>query len=222
MGKPSCFKAGILIGVGVLLLGCAAVKDAEIVGRLGGATTRDARMLNERISILQLQLNTVQTEKDSLRNEFTAFRKEAQNDISILKKELASSQKESKTNISTLQEEKNLLRADFTAEMKSLQSDLLLRLQALQSQANRIQTEKDSLKNDFTVVFADIRRTQSDLSLRLQALQSQVNRVQAEKDSLRNEFIAFQKQAQQDLLTLKEGEQTSECGSLHRNPEDTS
>src|SRR4030042_2572452 len=128
MGKASCFKAGILIGVEVLLLGCAAVRDAEIVGRLGGATTRDAQMLNERISILQLQLNTVQTEKDSLWNEFTPFRKEAQNDISILKKELASSQKESKTNISTLQEEKNLLQADFTAEMKSLPSDLLLRL----------------------------------------------------------------------------------------------
>jgi len=190
MGKANRWKAGILFGVGLLLFGCA--------------TSRDVGVLDEEVFRLESELKMAQKEKDSFRSEFNAFRKESQNDISTLKKELASFQKEFKTSISTFHKEEGLLRAGLIAEFKALQSDLLVRLQSLHSQLNRVQTEKDSLRNDFTAFVTEIKALQSDLLLRLQALQSQLNRVQIEKDSLRSEFIAFQKGAQGDISTLKE------------------
>ena len=182
MEKTDCLRAGTLIWVGMLLFGCATVKDTEI--------------LNRDLSKLELQLDSVQKDGDSLRREFTVFKKEAENGILALKEELASLRKESRTNISTLRKENDLLKTNLMTEIKNLQSDLFLRLQALQSHVNRIQREEESLRNDFIAfrketsndisimkeedkllkadLATEIQRSRADYLVRLDALQSEI------------------------------------------------
>jgi len=208
MGSANWMKAGVLFGVGVLLLGCATAKDVQI--------------LNNEIYKLELQIYSVQKEKDALRNEFMAFQKEARNDISTLKKELALSQKESKISISTFQRELDRLRADLTLENKNLQTDLVIRLETLQSQLNRVQKEKESFRNEFMAfqkearndisalkkedhvlkrdLAAESKRSRADFSLRLDALQSEIRTVSTGVE----EYKEFLKKPSREMDLLRE------------------
>ena len=193
MRSVDWIKGWVILCAGISLSGCAMTKDVQI--------------LDQEIYRLQSQLNTIQKEKDSLKNELTTF------------------QKETKSDISTLQKQDNLLKTDLTKETKGLQADFLLRLETLQSQLNTIQKEKEGLRNELTAfqketktnistlqkednllktdLTKETKGLQADFLLRLETLQSQLNTIQKEKEGLRNELTAFQKETKTNISTLQ-------------------
>jgi tol-pal system protein YbgF len=187
MKKRDWMKTGILWGVGVVLFGCATAKETQT--------------LNTEIVKLELQIYSVQKEKDALKDELTAFQKEARNSLSRLEKELATFQKEAKMSLSALQKELDRLRTDVALEDKNLQTDGNLRFETLQSQVARAQKEKDFLRSEFMAfqkeaqndvaglkkedqavrrdLVLENKKSWADLSLRLDALQSEIRALSA-------------------------------------------
>ncbi len=98
-------------------------------------------------------MSTIQKEKDSLRNELTAFQKEAQ------------------SNISTLKKEDDLLKTDLTTETKKLQADLRLRLENLQSEIRILSTGVEDYKEFLQRTSKEIDRVREDIALRTRMLQ---------------------------------------------------
>ena len=180
--KKNWLKTGVLWGIGAVLMGCA--------------TTKETQSLNTDVVRLELQLYSIQKEKDAIKEESTAFQKETRMNLSTLEKELASFQKESRMSLSGLQRELDRQRTDYGLQSKNLQTDLTVRIETLQSQLNRVQREKDAFRNEFLAfqkemqnemaamkkeeqalkqdLAAENKRSWAEASLRLDALQSEV------------------------------------------------
>jgi len=218
-----CSRGWIILLALALLWGCAS---------MGEPVNPDRDIAN-----LQRQVYKIQQERDSLSHQLASFRKEVKNDISALRDDLASFQKESRMNTSTLKKEKESLGnelATFQKEARNdistlrnegdlLKSDLSRGLEALESRLNTVQQEKESLKNEFSVFQKEARNDisalrnegdllKSDLSRRLEALQSRLNLVQKEEESRKSELDAFQKDVRSDSSALKKEVQLLKTG----------
>jgi tol-pal system protein YbgF len=221
MKKVNWLRVRILFGIGVLFCGCA--------------TTKDAQILDQEIYRLELRIHSVQKEEDSLRDEFMAFQKKAQNDMSTLKKDLDSSV----ANLSALRKEVDLLKNDLTAEIKSAQTDLVIRFESLQSQVNMVQKEEESLGSEFSAFRKEVqndiavlkkedhvlksdfatetKKSRADFSLRFDALQSEIRGlstgVDEYKESLKRpsgEIDLLRKDIASQIKALEERQRTQE------------
>jgi len=111
---------------------------------------RGCHILKNDIYRLELQLISLQKEKDGLRDEIHGFPERGRNDFSALKRNLPLLRRSPEMNVSNLQKEVDRMRTDLPMENKNLQADLTIRLEALQSQLNRAQKEKETSRHEFT------------------------------------------------------------------------
>jgi tol-pal system protein YbgF len=109
--------------------------------------------LSLRLENLQSQLSTIQKEKDSLNREFTAFRMEAQADISTLKKE------------------DDLLRTALPTESKKVQDALSLRLENLQYEIRILSTAVDEYRDLLQRTSKEIDRLKDQIATRTKVLE---------------------------------------------------
>ena len=222
MKKVNWLRVNILFGIGVLFCGCA--------------TTKDAQILNQDIYRLELQIHTVQKDEDSLRQEFTAFQKKAQNDMSTLKRELNSFI----ANLSALRKEVDLIKNDLTVDIKSARTDLVIQLESLQSKLNMVQKEEESLRNEFFAFSKEIKndtaalrredhvlksdfatetqKSKADFSLRFDALQSEVRKVSTEVEEYKQSLK--RPSGEIDLLRKDMGSQIKALEDRSRAQED--
>jgi tol-pal system protein YbgF len=132
MGKIGWKRGGFILWFVISLYGCA--------------TTEDVRILDREVHRLDSQLNTLQKEKDALKNDLVAFQTEVQKEIPILKTALGT-------------------------ETKKLQADLLLRVEALQSQIRTLSTEVEEYKELLKRPSKEIERMREDIALRIRTLE---------------------------------------------------
>ena len=116
-----------MLWVGLFLYGCA--------------TTEDVRILDREIRRIQSQLNTIQKEKDLIKNELATFQKESQKDISTLQ-----------------------------TETKRLQADLLIRLENLQSEIRILTTGVEEYKEFLKRPSKEIDQVREDIAMRTRLL----------------------------------------------------
>ena len=128
-------KGSIIFGVVVLLLGCA--------------TSEDVQILDDDIRRFQSQLNLMQKEGDTLKNDLSTFQKD---------------QKGIEKDVSTL-------RTDMDNEMKKLQADLLLRIENLQSEIRILSTGIEEYKEFMKKPSKEIDRMKGDIEGRLRILE---------------------------------------------------
>jgi tol-pal system protein YbgF len=108
----------------------------------GCATIHDVRILDGEIYKLQSQLNLIQKEKDSFKNELESFRKETQKDISTLRN-----------------------------ETQRVHADLLLQLETLQSDLRALSTGIEEYKEFLERPAKEIDRVKGDMTLRARTLE---------------------------------------------------
>ena len=128
-------KGWIILGFVVLLLGCA--------------TSEDVRILDEDFRRFQSQLNLMQKEGDTLKNDLSTFQK---------------NQKGIEKDVSTL-------RTDMVNEMKKLQADLLLRIESLQSEIRILSTGVEEYKEFMKRPSKEMDRMKGDIEGRLKNLE---------------------------------------------------
>lgn len=164
MRKINWVKGWLVLWVGLLLYGCA--------------TTGDVQTLDGEISRIHSQLNTIQKEKDSIKNGLAAFEKESQKDVSSLQ-----------------------------TENKRLQADLLIRLENLQSEIRILSTGVEEYKELLTRPSKEIDRVREDTALRTRLLEERgktlegKNRAQEERTRALEERM----KAMEDRLKGLEG-----------------
>jgi tol-pal system protein YbgF len=144
MGKINWVKGWFVLWAGLFLYGCA--------------TTQDVQIIDGEVHQIHSQLNTIQKEKDSIKNELAAFQKESQKDISSLQ-----------------------------TESKRLQADLLIRLENLQSEIRILSTSVDEYKEFLSRPSKEIERVREDIAIRTRLLEErgktfeEKNRAQDER-----------------------------------------
>jgi tol-pal system protein YbgF len=127
MRKMNWVRAWLVLWVGLFLYGCA--------------TTEDVRILDGEIRRIHSQLNTIQKEKDLIKNELATFQKENQKDISTLQ-----------------------------TETKRLQADLLIRLENLQSEIRILTTGVEEYKEFLKRPSKEIDQIREDIAMRTRLL----------------------------------------------------
>ena len=133
-----------MLWVGLFLYGCA--------------TMEDVRILDREIRRIQSQLNTIQKEKESIKNELATFQKENRKDISTLQ-----------------------------TETKRLQADLLIRLENLQSEIRILTTGVEEYKEFLKRPSKEIEQVREDIAMRTRLLEErgktyeEKNRAQDER-----------------------------------------
>ena len=141
-------KVWMLPWVFVFLLGCATVDDVQI--------------LDKDMHQLRSQLNTVQKGGDVTRNDFVAFQKEAQKDLTVLK-------------------------TDIQAETKKLRADLQLRLESLQSEVRILSTGIEEYKEFLKRPSKEIDRVKEDVAMRLRMVEERVKLLEGKEKALEDQ-----------------------------------
>ena len=163
---------GILLLIGLSFYGCA--------------TTGDVQILDRHIHRLHSQLNMIQKEKDSLKNELADFRKEmprdTQKDVLALKAELKA---EIKTETQRLRSDLLLrvenLQSDLLLRLKNLQSDLSLRVENLQTEIKTISTGVEEFKAFLNRPSKEIERVRENLVFQIKLLEEREKTIEEKR-----------------------------------------
>jgi tol-pal system protein YbgF len=142
MEKRNRIRGWILPWICVFFLGCATVDDVQI--------------LDKETHRIYSQLNTLQKQEESLRNEFTAFQKDVRKDLSTLK-------------------------PDLQAETKKTRADLQLQLEALQAEVRVLSTGIEEYKEFLKRPSKEIDRVKEDVAMRLRMVEERVKTIEGKE-----------------------------------------
>jgi len=134
-----------------------------VVALYGCATTDDVRILDREVHRLYSELNALQKENDSLKNDLATFQDAVQKEIPNLKTHVGQ-------------------------ETKKLQADLLLQVEALQSQIRTLSTDVEEYKELVKRPSKEVDRLREDVTARIKALEEK-ERTSDERDRVQEERI---------------------------------
>ena len=148
-------KKWIILGLGVLLFGCA--------------TSEDARILNEDIRRFQSQLNLMQKDEDALKRELSAFQKKNQEEISALQTETKRLQTDLPLRLENLQSEMRILSTGVeeykeflkkpSREIDRVKEDIALRTRILEEKGKTLEEKNRTLEDQTKALGEKIKET---------------------------------------------------------------
>jgi tol-pal system protein YbgF len=159
--KADWIKGWIILSVVLFLWGCA--------------TTQDVQILDGAIYKLQSQLNLIQKEKDSIRNELESLQEETQKDISTLRN-----------------------------ETQQVHADLLLRLENLQSDLQVLSTGVEEYKEFLKRPAKEVDRVKEDMALKARILEEKGKTIGEKSQANEDRIKALEERFQSFEDRLKE------------------